>query len=75
MFLHVPTIQPSEPSPILNWRLYIPQQTLSTKVYFGRRPKTEYDPHVTQESGGMVVVFNLALFSCLKYEIYIPEAA
>lgn len=37
--------------------------------------KMEYSPHVTQESGGMIRVFNLALFSCLKYKIYKLQAA
>ena len=43
-----------------------PGQTLAASICFGTNPKTEDDPHVTQESGGKIMGFNLAEFSDLS---------
>lgn len=37
--------------------------------------KAEFIPHVTQESGGVIVMFALASLSCLKCKIYKVVAA
>ena len=68
------TVKHSDPSLMKARHRSTTSQTLSAYICFGSNPKTEYDPRVTQESGGMIVVFDLALFSCLKYEIYTAQA-
>lgn len=53
-----------------DWFRLIPRQTLSAYICFGSNPKTAYDSHVTQESGGMIVVFDLAVFLFKVQDIY-----